>query len=567
MMREGGDVTASVKQDVAGQADGPQSTPRTVLFSAVKNEAPFLLEWVAYHKAIGFDEIVICSNPSTDGTEDILAALAVAGQITHLRTTPAPNQSPQSAAVQAFEKQGGCRDGQWYLWLDADEFLNIHVGDRTIGALVSALGLRRGIILNWRIFGSNGHATFPGRFISAAFGMASAEGRVANLEVKTLFKFGSGVRGFAPRFNHRPLLDGKNPLTLDDFLTGNGKPPLADYSRNLNWLAGEDFASTHMVEATEAGWALAQINHYAVRTPDFFALKRSRGRSVVAAASGAHSRYNDSFFKRYDRNESHDASILAWADRVTTKMEALVASPQVAAAIAASRPLIAADLAASAATVLEAPSTLRPQVAEPLHGTMNATMQVASLDVTRTLPEAEAQLVREHYTASASILEYGSGWTTGLAADLGKPVVAVESDKEWAALLAESMLGHQGQVRIHHVDIGRTKAWGYPVGTDGAARFHTYALSVWDLPDFSHPDVVLIDGRFRAACFAATMLRITRPVTVLFDDYAPRKNYHRVENLAKCEAVVGRMARFTVTPQPIPPEMLTEVIGWFCDPR
>ena len=27
------------------------------LFSAMKNEAPFLLEWVAYHKAIGFDRL------------------------------------------------------------------------------------------------------------------------------------------------------------------------------------------------------------------------------------------------------------------------------------------------------------------------------------------------------------------------------------------------------------------------------------------------------------------------------------------------------------------------------
>lgn len=34
------------------------------LFSAMKNEAPFLLEWVAYHKAIGFDRIVIYSNDS-----------------------------------------------------------------------------------------------------------------------------------------------------------------------------------------------------------------------------------------------------------------------------------------------------------------------------------------------------------------------------------------------------------------------------------------------------------------------------------------------------------------------
>ena len=78
---------------------------------------------------------------------------------------------------------------------------------------------------------------------------------------------------------------------------------------------------------------------------------------------------------------------------------------------------------------------------------------------------------------------------------------------------------------------------------------------------------MLIDGRFRAACLAAVRLRARRPTTVLFDDYVDRKYYHAVEKLARKEEVVGRMARFTVTPGPIPAEMLTQVIGWFSDPR
>ena len=41
-----------------------------------RSSARFLSVLVAYHKAIGFDEIVICSNPSNDGMAEILAALA-----------------------------------------------------------------------------------------------------------------------------------------------------------------------------------------------------------------------------------------------------------------------------------------------------------------------------------------------------------------------------------------------------------------------------------------------------------------------------------------------------------
>lgn len=37
--------------------------------------------------------------------------------------------------------------------------------------------------------------------------------------------------------------------------------------------------------------------------------------------------------------------------------------------------------------------------------------------------------------------------------------------------------------------------------------------------------------------------------------------------MARLEEMVGRMARFTVTPGAIPPEMVTQAIGWFTDPR
>lgn len=184
-----------------------------------------------------------------------------------------------------------------------------------------------------------------------------------------------------------------------------------------------------------------------------------------------------------------------------------------------------------------------------------------------TFPAEEAELVRQYYAASVSILEYGSGGSTVLAAELGKPVFSVESDAAWAERLRHHLEGISGTAVIHHVDIGPTKDWGHPVNSQGFRDFHRYALSVWDRPDFIHPDVVLIDGRFRAACFAATMMRCTRPVTVLFDDYTLRRYYHRVEALVAREETVGRLARFTVVPRQIPPEMLTEVIGWFSDPR
>lgn len=187
-----------------------------------------------------------------------------------------------------------------------------------------------------------------------------------------------------------------------------------------------------------------------------------------------------------------------------------------------------------------------------------------SFDV--TLPPLERGMVELEYSSAGVILEYGSGGSTFLALDLGaRTVFSVESDAAWARDIAAALADrHPGRdARIHHVDIGETKAWGAPIDDRHWRRFHRYPLEVWDRKDFVHPDVILIDGRFRVACFLTAMLRVRRKTTVLFDDYIGRQGYHYVETFARPVAVAGRMARFEIGPAPLPPEHLTGIIARF----
>lgn len=175
-----------------------------------------------------------------------------------------------------------------------------------------------------------------------------------------------------------------------------------------------------------------------------------------------------------------------------------------------------------------------------------------------TLPEAEAALLREVYAGARTVLEYGSGGSTLVAAEGGADVWSVESDAGWAGMMRNWFAANpaKGAVHIHHAEIGETKEWGHPVDNSGFRRWPDYPLSVWDRPDFLHPDVVLVDGRFRVGCFLAALYRISRPVVLLFDDYANRPAYHRVEDLVKPRDVVGRMARFDLNPTPLTPDRL-----------
>lgn len=179
-----------------------------------------------------------------------------------------------------------------------------------------------------------------------------------------------------------------------------------------------------------------------------------------------------------------------------------------------------------------------------------------------TLPEAEAQALRHALEAAQVVLEYGSGGSTVLASDLpGKVIFSVESDADWAAGLGDWLRDNPGasSVTLHHADIGPVRDWGYPADYSKFAAWPAYPHSVWDRPDFQQPDLVLIDGRFRAACFATVALRSTKPVTVLFDDYRDRKEYHTVCRLAEPVEMIGRMARFELLPMTLP----RALAGWY----
>lgn len=183
-----------------------------------------------------------------------------------------------------------------------------------------------------------------------------------------------------------------------------------------------------------------------------------------------------------------------------------------------------------------------------------------------TFPPEEAECVRSHYTAARVILEYGSGGSTLLGAAIdGKFLMSVESDRHWAMKLQQEVDAVRSQSRaiVWHADIGPTGAWGRPVDDRAWSRFHRYPLAIWDKPFFRSPDVVLIDGRFRPACFVTTFMRTLKPVIVLFDDYINRPQYHIIEQLAKPERIVGRMAVFHLAPGEFPRAALTSIVGTF----
>ena len=129
---------------------------RALAILGVKNEAPFLLEWLAHHRAVGFTDFLVYSNDCSDGTDAMLDRLAAMGWITHM-PNPGPHaEGPQWAMLKAADKHPAKAAADWVLFCDVDEFVNIHAGRRQLTDLLAALPAADAIALTWRMFGNAG---------------------------------------------------------------------------------------------------------------------------------------------------------------------------------------------------------------------------------------------------------------------------------------------------------------------------------------------------------------------------------------------------------------------------
>lgn len=295
----------------------------TCLFSAVKDEGPDLLEWVCYHRVIGFERIVLWSNDCTDGSDLLLDALAGLGWITHHRHSPPEGVSVQDNVARLALEAPELAAADWAMWLDADEFLCIHAGDGRLPALLAAIGPADALALCWRIFGTAGQLHSTGAPVLSDFTRAGPLGLRMSRTIKTLFRNDARI---AAHFIHRPIwaegaeiaILGADGRPIEGFAhktKGNGRPE-------------------ELVPRGRRSWQLAQVNHYAVKALDRVAAKRMRGDGLGLDAA----RFGLSYLNRYDRNDEEDRAILRHQPAVLAAMaEALDAPPVLAAMEACAR--------------------------------------------------------------------------------------------------------------------------------------------------------------------------------------------------------------------------------------
>lgn len=229
------------------------------VITTMKNEAAFLLEWVAHYKALGFDHLVICTNDCDDVTTQMVLRLQDMGLARHHPTRHWPVTSIQRSALKQARRYGEVTEAEWIYVCDADEFLVVKLGDGTVRALVAAASAEVEVIsVAWRVFGPDGRRDYVDAPVTGQFCRAGAEDMRQGIYAKSLFR---GLENVQRIGIHAPIPRAELGRPLRREMAGG-----IGLSPEINgMLAARDYR-------------LAQVNHYALRSRDSFLVKRDRGR-------------------------------------------------------------------------------------------------------------------------------------------------------------------------------------------------------------------------------------------------------------------------------------------------
>ncbi|WP_298437369.1 glycosyltransferase family 2 protein [uncultured Jannaschia sp.] len=279
---------------------------RFLVISTMKNEAPYILEWVAHHRAIGFTDFLVYTNDCEDTTDPILDRIEELGGVRHVVNTVL-SRGPHKSALKWARDHVLRHKATWILIADVDEFINVRSADGTIQGLLAELGAETDVVsFPWKIFGNGGIEAFRDVPITAQFTAcekAPGRGGRRKRDVKTMFRRYEAMYHIGL---HRPRV-------------------APDWQDKLVWKSpsGEDISEKMNPSKT---WSIkwggcdetAYMHHYPLRSLEAYILKKNRGR-----ANHINEDLGLDYWDKWNLNGGRDESLVAGVPGFAEEMAAL----------------------------------------------------------------------------------------------------------------------------------------------------------------------------------------------------------------------------------------------------
>ncbi|TNC07867.1 glycosyltransferase [Methylobacterium terricola] len=245
-----------------------------------RDEAPILREWMAFHRAVGFEKIILIDNGSTDATAEIVASFRDRASVDLIDR---PDRSSQIALYDGvLARYAGAVE--WIAFIDADEFL-YPVDGTDIRHTIASFGEVGAIAVHWHVYGSNGHLAHPDGLTIDSFTRRAPDDFVYNRHVKSIVNLKHAHRA---RTSHLFEVEGG---IVDD--AGQELPMIPPYGLFMDKLPT---------------YARLRINHYHVRSKSYYWSKATRGYFGIDDGKLDTEEKIRAMFEAHDRNEVEDPS-------------------------------------------------------------------------------------------------------------------------------------------------------------------------------------------------------------------------------------------------------------------
>jgi hypothetical protein len=274
------------------------------IVAIAKDEDPYLLEWIAYHLAIGVDHVWIYDNGSRTPISSLLSVSRSWRYVTVIRWDDVPNQNAQLEAYAHYLRTFG-HAVEWTAAIDIDEFICLRQ-HTDINTFLGQFDHANGIAINWRYFGSAGHEHLGPGLVMERFTQASYIHRSHNQGIKSIYRTSEVER----LMHHASLTRGARRVC----------------SANGNFVRDDE---EWMLLVDERNFDVAQINHYFVKSREEWdrKVRRGYGWPVEDRTHG---------FRNYDFNDVEDLTLLRWKT-ATQHWIRQIAAPSNGAVLASER--------------------------------------------------------------------------------------------------------------------------------------------------------------------------------------------------------------------------------------
>jgi hypothetical protein len=251
----------------------------------MKHEAPYLLEWLEFHKLVGVQKFYLYENGDGVDSAGILYPYLESGEVILYDWPIAQGQlSAYNHCLQTYSQAS-----EWIAFIDLDEFLFPTEGN-DLKEILSEFVAAPGVGVNWLMFGTSGHGVRPAGLQIENFTKRAETDFPGNQHIKSIVR---PDRVFPPTNPH--FFNCKN--STESTVTEEHLPLSS--------------AITDHVSV-----AKLRINHYFTRSREDMYQKMLRGRACDKSLR------TWDFLKSGDRNEVEDVTIQRFLPQLKQAIEA-----------------------------------------------------------------------------------------------------------------------------------------------------------------------------------------------------------------------------------------------------